>query len=364
MAGLSGRLQRIVDDLVLECKQGDGERADRTRAELIAIFLSERVPVDLCNAALKKFERAFNNRPLRHGPILFASSCLLVENGGKPEIILPSLSCYLRDAVGYSLDFVNLSVERQAKTSDDLTNEFVDEHYREYYSWRVVGLLAQSFTLLLSSAPITRAGAKQDLVLGSSLRKLLRALRENIVPYKEDNELHLRYLQLVLGVLDGDDLVVVHIDQKKGFRVRLYGIAHVAQLTTLLADALIGDPKNSWLKGKRPDPRVVAAAKDQPIDPSHSQFEAPFRVMDWSAYRRDGMVDQSRRLDLLTAPGDIPLFAGERIVLLSRTHFAEKWCAQRVLGRLAARIEVLAKLSESEVQQYLKRITNCDAENP
>jgi hypothetical protein len=66
-------------------------------------------------------------------------------------------------------------------------------------------------------------------------------------------------------VLENESIIVLHPESGQGYSIIINGIGKNFELHTLLADAVLGDPAMGRIPGERPDPRVVAAAKDGPF---------------------------------------------------------------------------------------------------
>src|SRR5262249_45321629 len=135
---------------------------------------------------------------------------------------------------------------------------------------------------------------------------------------------HRSFLATILQVLDEESLLVLHVEQKKGFDVRISGIADNFQLHTLLAGAIIGPPPKGWVQGEAPSPRAVAESRDGPIDPRGGDAVAgAFNLCNWTALQPDGSLPKGQGKDAAAhwiwnegCPADIVPFEGRRIVLL------------------------------------------------
>jgi hypothetical protein len=174
--------------------------------------------------------------------------------------------------------------------------------------------------------------------------------------------LHARvaYLVTLLQVLDDAELLVLHPGLARGYRVQMLGIATNYQLHTLLADALIGDPTQGWLPGQRPDPRVVAAARNQVADQPGRLAVGVFDLFAWPALQPDGTLDQlpAGSADAIrnrALPIDIPMFEGVRVLLVRPISSPRTWTADRTFEGMDADLRVLDLLSPAAVQEWLKR---------
>ena len=132
----------------------------------------------------------------------------------------------------------------------------------------------------------------------------------------------------MLRVLD-EEILVLHPETGRGWKVRVRGVSDNFQLHTLLADALIGDPEKGFLPGRRPDPRIVAAARDRPVDPAATLAEGAFNLMNWQALRPDrtlpaGQDGSAHWIWNEGVPADIEGFEGRAWCC---------WVRRRTIGR-------------------------------
>ncbi len=202
---------------------------------------------------------------------------------------------------------------------------------------------------MLAASPSNRRIARQ--------RRELKTLAEPLAEVSPPAG----FLAKLLSVLDDEELIVLDPEQKRGYRVRIQGIADNFQLHTLLADALIGNPGEGWLPGTRPDPRVVAAAKDQPVDPDADTAEGAFNLVQWTGLRADGTMDSANAdsehwIWNEGVPADILPFEGVRVVLLQPPPYSRFWNADRAFGGMTGHVAVEEILSPEAVRDWLDRI--------
>ncbi|GCE29808.1 hypothetical protein KDA_52920 [Dictyobacter alpinus] len=167
---------------------------------------------------------------------------------------------------------------------------------------------------------------------------------------------------------------MLHPESLHWYHIRISNIGLNFELHTLLADALIGDPKRGWLAGTRPDPRVVAAAKDGPFplrdDHDYQNFphaEGSFNLWNWRGLQPDGRLPsgfekREQWIGNEGQPAEIEPFEGTRIILLGPLHYAQSWNAGRYFPQLKGELEVLEKLSEQQARQWLSGIATVVAD--
>ena len=170
-----------------------------------------------------------------------------------------------------------------------------------------------------------------------------------------------KFLAEMLRVLDDEELLALHPETGRGWKVRVAGISDNFQLHTLLADALIGDPDKGLLPGRRPDPRVTAAARDGAVDPSAALAEGAFNLMNWPALRPDrtlptGQDGSAHWIWNEGVPDDIEKFEGVRVVLLGPPPYHRTWDAGRRFEDMHAELNVVETLTPAAADDFLGRI--------
>ena len=71
---------------------------------------------------------------------------------------------------------------------------------------------------------------------------------------------HRSFVATMLQVLDDEPLLVLQVEQQKGFKVRISGIADNFQLHTMLEGAIIGPPAKGWVDGEGPSRMPLPSA--------------------------------------------------------------------------------------------------------
>jgi hypothetical protein len=147
----------------------------------------------------------------------------------------------------------------------------------------------------------------------------------------------------LLLVLDDTPLVVLDRATGRGYRVTIGGIGDNFQLHTLLAARLIGEPAAGWLPGAPPAAAMIAAAdgtgEPEPEDGIIGQFNLvdPYGAWIWNEGR----------------PADIPLFEGERVVILDPPPYPRVWTAGRIYPLMQPMLRVDDQLAPAEAAARL-----------
>jgi hypothetical protein len=154
------------------------------------------------------------------------------------------------------------------------------------------------------------------------------------------------WLHGLLLVLDDTPLIVLHRSTGRGYRLTIGGVGDNSQLHTLLAARLIGDPTAGWLPGTPPTAEMVAAADGsgemEPAGGVVGQFNLadPHGSWIWNEGR----------------PADIPVFEGERVVVLDPAPYARSWNAGRIYPLMQPLLRVDAQMSADEAAAWLARV--------
>lgn len=174
------------------------------------------------------------------------------------------------------------------------------------------------------------------------------------------------YVLQVLALTDGMELLVLHPEQGKGFRVRLEAVNFNFHLFTLLQDAVTRGAKGTITDVEPVDSEVAAIAKGEVVPTRMMHDSARFQFHDYRALKSDGTLDRADTGAWLWGegrPGDIPVFEGERIVLLGKPVLASRswdinFFAAGIHDALRPQAEVTMTLNKGTVAAYLERLQN------
>jgi hypothetical protein len=337
--------------------------------------------------ALRRFAEVLPDlRPVATGHV--GISCgSLVENGGDPETCGPGLLDLLPRVLEGVTDFYRLCRERLEADPDiaaevarraegeegyDLDAYIADE------SWDALAQRFGPFVYKHRPLPVLAHMAQRFFCLGViahlSRSKRLRALarsRPRLLELSREADRAAGYnsfLSDMLRVLDDERLVVLHPGERKGYEVRMSGVADNFQLHTLLAGELIGDPADGRLTGEKPDPAVVAVARGARTD-GRLHATGAFNLWNWQGLRPDGTLPTGQNAGSEHwvwnegKPADVRPFEGVRVVLLGPPPYARSWTAGRRFPFLPAEFAAERILTPDEVSGWLARIAAAPREN-
>lgn len=161
------------------------------------------------------------------------------------------------------------------------------------------------------------------------------------------------FLGKMLHVLDAEPLVVVHPASGRGFRFQMSGIADNFQLHLLLLDRLAALGTDG-IVGDVPSSEAVAAASDGEGN-STAMARSGWQLASFAGARCGAaFVDVAHNACWIWnegVPADIPLFEGERVILLGESSIARSWNAQRVFPGMLGRLDFVGSIPALEVER-------------
>ncbi|SHH10436.1 hypothetical protein [Massilia sp. CF038] len=317
----------------------------------------------------------------------------LVERGGDPEIAGPSLLEKLTVVNEAVLDFYHrcraraewdkelieelrpAAIENADEDigPDGLTPAAIIEDHVNNEGWQ--GLAQRFGPELFEICPTSVLGHMADeyFRLGliahlSRSKKLRRAAREQSGLLEQTRTVdkasgtERSFLITMLRVLDDEQLLILHVEQKKGFVIRISGIADNFQLHTLLAGAIIGSPSKGMVTGEAPSSLAVAQCKDTAVGEAGGEHvTGPFNLWNWGGIQADGRLPAGQAgmrhwIWGEGSPADILPFEDRRMVLVGPPPFGRSWVAGRTFCGMAGEMKVERQLSDSEVAHWVTRI--------
>jgi hypothetical protein len=327
-----------------------------------AAAIQEHIPgatVDDLNDALRKLLPLVRTGHVVPVGLAVITCGAFVENDADPDIcgeaILDRLPELLRGVAAFH-DEVHQRAEVPEGDEPD-PDELINRHIND-----ILGANPQVVWAYVASRSLT-LGAIAHLSKSKRLRSVARSRPELLQLSQEADAAvgHTSFLTDMLRVLDDERLIVLHPGEQKGFEVRISGLADNFQLHTLLADSLIGNPKEGWLAGTKPDPVVAAAARDGEIPPGHLSTTDAFNLWNWPGLQPDGTLPQGQGnagwwIWNEGNPGDILPFDGVRVVLLGPPPYSRSWNVGRRFPSMAGELTVEHVLAPDVVRDWLARI--------
>lgn len=202
----------------------------------------------------------------------------------------------------------------------------------------------------------TALAAMTMLCLDVNLRQTARRMPtllagiDRLAPQQRE----VNFLKRLLSFFDGEELVVLHPGERKGYRVRTEAIASNFHLFTLLQDALIGDPSSGRLPGHHASRMVLSTARGEIPHDRLVNDSAAFQYFTWQGLPLAGE----------DSPHVIPMLDGDRVLLLAPPlEYAPSWESTyftNLHNALRSKVEIVEILSEGEVQLRLTKIARTE----
>lgn len=362
-------LSTTIDHLFLHIKTSSLDMSE-LRNELQQILQqATRAPREDLDGALQRLEELVGSLPLLPAALIALGCGALVEYGGSPSAVIPVIFRRTGEALQRAASFVSACKEAaRAQPSQAAENEDAEqcvETYGEQVSqrmpeearaWSALPMLFRVALAILMGDARARQLVRDNISFTTALKGFPVQNTDVVCIHK------------LLQILEHEVLIILHPGLRRGYRVRINGIGDNFQLHTLLADALIGDPTHGWLPGERPDPIVVAAAKDGPCPRTVEEnqtfpvAQGAFNLWNWQGLQADGTLPtpgttQSRSwIWNEGTPADISLFEGSRVILLGPPPYARTWSAGRSFPSIAGQFDVLELLTPAQIEDWLTRL--------
>lgn len=250
--------------------------------------------------------------------------------------------------------FLALAESVAAAADDNDPTTLYSKQPDAFKAWQSLSLMLLPTMAVLARGAEFRQAARGD----DGLMRGIEALR--------DRNREANFVAQVLSFTDDLEVVVIHPDEGKGFRVRLEAVNTMAHLFTLLHAELIN---GGHLPGRPlPDDLLGVATGELPHEALLTD-SARWQFYTWRGLRPDGTLaggDMSTWLFVEDTPEAIPEFEGERIVVLGPPVLGSRmWDSNffaNIHDALRSRAEVIEVLSPEEVILLQERIRNAQRE--
>lgn len=301
-------------------------------------------------AALAKLDASVAGAEGHASQVLQLTIGALVEAGAPPDAAWPAVARELQAALEGATRFA-MACAQAAKTPHVETAlakagaKIAKKSPADAAAWEAVpSRCLAAVACLTRSAKVRAAARKQGLL-------------ETAYPL-EDAVAEVGYLTQALRVLDDTEIVVIHPELERGFRVSISEIGSNAELFVLLGNAVIGDPKKGFLPGDKFDPRAIAALTGDAAPPKGSALVAPFNFVAFTGLDADRSLPEASEIEdhwiwSEGVPADIPEHDGTRVVLLHDAPFPRMLPMERAFDALSPRVDVVEKIPAAAVQKLL-----------
>jgi hypothetical protein len=263
---------------------------------------------------------------------------IIVEWGADPAIAAPAIL----DRLGQWQTASGIALRINPENEASLFAEAPDE----VKIWKALRyLIMPAMTMLCLDVKLRRSARIPDLY---NLSDTLAGVHREV-----------RFLQRLINLVDDEELIVLHPLEHKGFRIRLEAIASNFHIFSLLQGTLVGEPAHGMLAGPRPNRKVIATATGEMPHDRLITDTSVWQYASWTALRPNGTL-ASETIAGEVSPREIPIFEGDRVVLLGPPLPAARgWDSSfftNLHDVLRSKVEVVEILSADEVSLRLRRI--------
>jgi hypothetical protein len=269
-----------------------------------------------------------------------ANTCgAIVEWGGDPGIAIEPILDRITEQFAKVPELVQIMHDKLGVAEPNhvaeadwqkIGREHLDEAWviGEWYALQFIGCASMAM-LVRDREARNRARERIDL-----MQRAETARKMNPYAY---------YLAELLASVDDQRLLVLDVPRRLGFRVTLTAVRNNFHLFTLLQDALLAHPTARDWQGPRSHPLAVAVAKSERMLPDISPNEwgpdgegdaAIWTYYTEAALKPDGSLRTLKEKSLGEVPSwvwgegkptEIPLVAGERVILLGPLEMPRSW---------------------------------------
>jgi hypothetical protein len=307
-------------------------------------------------AAFRKLDAGLVKAKGRGAQVLHLALGALVEAGAPPELAWPAVARGLPAILEGATRFAEACVDEADQPSVDEAVRMcgllvAKKKPKDAEAWQALGSRC-----LAAVACLSRSQKLRKKALASS------ELAEAAFPLEEAVE-EVTFLSQVLRMLDDAPILVIDPASRRGFRAVIHEVTSNLELFVLLTDQIVGDPAKGLIKGKRPSAKAVAALKDPDSAPKTApEIPVPFNLVAWTGLAEDGSLPPATDRNtehwiwLEAVPAQIPVFEGERVILLQPNIMARRVEVEPSFAALAPEVRLKGKLSGAEVDRLLAKM--------
>ena len=366
-------LKRLVENLRAAIRAGKdgGQLQDEIQAVMTYLGENQGKTEEAITLLADLF--AEDNYP---AAALVAVMCgAFIESGANPDLIAPQLINAYREAAVQAKEFVvqccvlgciddDLAAVVAAEPQDggdetgqqDIVQASVEKygpsvaaaHPVAAQAWESMGYFGMAGNAVLSRSAKARSLGARDEQFCALLRFLADIAPNAIYSYR------------LLGVLDNEEIVVLHKETSQGFRVRISGIEDNSQLHTLLGSIVNGPDGFPF---PVPTEKEIAVARHLQ-DEDGVGFSGVFNMVNWTKFAANAAAeDEEGSLSQLSqswiwnegSPIDIIPFEGTRVIVVEEAPYKRQWGVGVMFPDLEPEITLIERLDPAEVQRWFER---------
>jgi hypothetical protein len=292
-------------------------------------------------AAMGALGKGLKKTQGRPAQVLLLAIGALVESGAAPELAWPAIEWNLVNTFNGAVKYAQQCLKRV----DHLALDEAVKSQRE---------------------PVKKKFPKETAFWDLLTSRCMAATAHALIDYVEEVTAFSR----VLLICHDERLLVIHPEARKGWRFVMRDLSTTTELYVLLLDHIMGDPKKGQLAGKRPNPKAVLTIKDPDNAPKKTQEQdVPFHTLAWSGILPDGTLPDPKGKEvehynwvwLEGVPIEIPIFEGERVILLQGPVMKRTVEVPVPYDALFPTLKPKGKVSGPEVDRLLAKMTKASA---
>ncbi len=361
-------LKNAVTDLIVAGSTEEPDFADLQQAAQTVFEQLDQAESEELNEEIQRMLPLIEEAILPVASLVALCCGAMVENGADPLLATEPIMQRLPEAFAEATLYVEACEEAAqhahapSEQGESATEEDEEEDAVERFGEQIGPTMPVQANAFMALDPLGLAAIAM-LSLSKESRRHYAGHEDLILAAHRLAPYHGRasFLMDMLLVLDDEPLIILHLASRRGFRVRIVGVADNFQLHTLIMGRLIGDEAAGFLPGESPEPEVVAAALDQPVDDTHSSVSGVFNLFNWPALTPEmglpeGMDGARWWVWNEGRPADILPFEGTRVVLLGAPPYQRAWNAGRRFPNMPAEFHVEEHLSHEQVDDWLNKL--------
>jgi len=355
-------LTDATNSLIKTVRSYSSTEADMKAAAQRFFNAASKSPREKADAALRSLGTHFDLEDGSRAAFLALVCGALIERGCDPLTISHPLTERLEALLKSSVTLADACIAQLPQSEDgdeDLKEAFerarsqlIPTMPHENADWEALAIFWRPAIAAFSVSAEARAAARH-----------LREPAARISEYHEAGH----WLELMLGVLDDEPIVVIEPETKLGILGRISGVVDNFQLNVLLMD---GFPKSGLFARRRVAQRVAAVARGEGPQQSSDTVTGVWNLYTWEAIESEAILPDpgdtaSSKYWIWNegTPADIPEFDGRRVILLGPASYPRSWQSQRMFSKLRAKLEIEGKLTKDEVEDWLSRMLAAKTEN-
>ena len=282
--------------------------------------------------------------PMRSAMVALTCGAL-VEQGAHPYLAIHAIITRMGEFIGLASEFAEacLALAREDGVEGEVDpiqvygGEVAPGMSEKAAAYSAMDIMCRPAIAMLARSKRARRAANDEGRMFSRIKKF------------PTYQPMLHWLKQMLAVLDDEELIVLHPEFQRGYRVKISGIAGNHQLFVFLEDLLIGDPAEGYLPGEKPSALTLQAAQGVPMDaPVRHTFIYQFANWDQTWIWGEGV------------PMDIARFDGVRVIVVEPVPYVRIFEINNPFYGLEPEIELVEMLDTETVSSWMARLASTE----